>query len=67
MPLRTHDNRKSRTDIGEQTRNFARRMTAAEIGAATEFYANRWPTATSRPGSSVDGSLGLLHICCGCR
>jgi cytochrome c553 len=28
-------------DIGEQMRNIARQMTAAEIGAATEFYANR--------------------------
>jgi cytochrome c553 len=28
-------------DIGEQMRNIARRMTAAEMGAATEFYANR--------------------------
>jgi cytochrome c553 len=25
-------------DIGEQMRNIARRMTAAEIGAASEFY-----------------------------
>jgi cytochrome c553 len=30
-----------RNDIGEQMRNIARQMTAAEIGAATEFYANR--------------------------
>ena len=28
-------------DIGEQMRNIARRMTAAEIAAASEFYANR--------------------------
>jgi len=40
MPLPTHDNRKRPTDIGEQIRNIARQMTA-EIGAATEFYANR--------------------------
>jgi len=30
-----------RNDIGEQMRNVARQMTAAEIDAATEFYANR--------------------------
>jgi len=30
-----------RNDIGEQMRNVARRMTAAEIGAASEFYAER--------------------------
>jgi cytochrome c553 len=30
-----------RNDIGEQMRSTARRMTAAEIAAATEFYANR--------------------------
>src|SRR6202049_4019634 len=29
-----------RNDIGEQMRNVARRMTAAEIGAASEFYAD---------------------------
>jgi hypothetical protein len=40
MPLPTHDNRKRPTDVGEQIRNIARQMTA-EIGAATEFYANR--------------------------
>jgi hypothetical protein len=28
-----------RNDIGEQMRNVARRMTAAEIAAASEFYA----------------------------
>jgi cytochrome c553 len=28
-------------DIGEQMRNIARQMTAAEIGAASEFYAGR--------------------------
>ena len=28
-------------DIGEQMRNIARRMTAAEIDAASEFYAGR--------------------------
>ena len=28
-------------DIGEQMRNIARRMTAADIAAASEFYANR--------------------------
>lgn len=30
-----------RNDIGEQMRNIARRMTKAEIDAASEFYANR--------------------------
>jgi cytochrome c553 len=30
-----------RNDIGEQMRNVARRMTAAEIGAASAFYADR--------------------------
>jgi hypothetical protein len=40
MPLPTDDNRKRPTDVGEQIRNIARQMTA-EIGAATEFYANR--------------------------
>jgi hypothetical protein len=28
-------------DIGEQMRNVARRMTTAEIGAASEYYAER--------------------------
>jgi cytochrome c553 len=30
-----------RNDIGEQMRNIARRMTAAEIDAASRFYAER--------------------------
>jgi cytochrome c553 len=30
-----------RNDIGEQMRNVARRMTAAEIDAASRFYADR--------------------------
>ena len=30
-----------RNDIGEQMRNIARRMTAKEIDAASEFYAGR--------------------------
>jgi cytochrome c553 len=30
-----------RNDIGEQMRNVARRMTTAEIGAASEYYAER--------------------------